>query len=129
MKKKAVPSKKKSAVKKVSGKKAAARKKAPAKKASARKAPKKRASAKKAARALPRKKKTNSRAHTRPTAPSSRPQPVPPGNEQPAQLVGEEDEHGPMHIPSHKPAPAYADMHQNDWAGKPPQHNIPIPKH
>ena len=41
---------------------------------------------------------------------------------------GEEDEHGPMHIPSHKPAPAYADMHKNDWAGEPPTHNIPIPK-
>ena len=48
-----------------------------------------------------------------------------------AQLAGgngEEDEHGPMHIPSHKPVPAYAEMHKNDWAGKPPQHNIPIPK-
>ena len=39
------------------------------------------------------------------------------------------DEHGPMHLPSHKPVPAYAQMHQNDWAGKPPTHNIPIPKH
>jgi hypothetical protein len=126
MKKKAVSRKKKAAVKKVSGKKAAARKKAPAKKASAHKAPKKKASSKKAAPA--RKKKTNSRAHTRATPPSSRPQPVPPGNEQPAQIAGE-DEHGPMHIPSHKPTPAYAQMHQNDWAGKPPQHDIPVPKH
>ena len=39
------------------------------------------------------------------------------------------DEHGPMHLPSHKPTPAYAEMHKNDWAGKPPQQNIPIPKH
>jgi hypothetical protein len=38
------------------------------------------------------------------------------------------DQHGPMHIPSHKPAPAYARLIQRSWAGKPPQHSIPIPK-
>jgi len=38
------------------------------------------------------------------------------------------DQHGPMHIPSHKPAPAYARLIQRAWAGKPPRHNIPIPK-
>src|SRR5579871_2882556 len=113
-KKKAVSRKKKSPVRKAAAKRAAPKKTA-----------KKKVSA---ARKPPRKKKTNPRAGTR-IAPPSRPRPVPPGNEQPAQLAGQEDEHGPLHIPSHKPAPAYAGMHQNDWAGKPPTHNIPIPKH
>ena len=122
-KKKSVSRKKKSPAKKAAG-----RKKAPARKAAARKAPKRKASARRSA--PPRKKKTKSRAGTRPVPPSVRhQQPVPPGSEQPPQLAGEEDEHGPMHIPSHKPAPAYASMHNNDWAGKPPQSNIPIPKH
>lgn len=121
-KKKAVSRKQKSPAKQAAARKGATRK------AAARKAPKKKASAKKTARSSPRKKKTNSRAGARVTPPLSRPQPVPPGNEQAPQLAGE-DEHGPMHIPSHKPAPAYARMHQNDWAGKPPQHDIPVPKH
>lgn len=123
MKKQAASRKKKSPAKKAAARKGATRK------AAARKAPKKKASSGKATRTPPRKKKTQSRAAKRPAPPSSRPQPVPPGNEQPAQLAGEEDEHGPMHIPSHKPAPAYAQMNQNDWAGKPPQHDIPVPKH
>lgn len=122
MAKKKALSKKKPAAKK-------AAKRATPKKSAPKKVAKKKAGAKRSATASkpPRKKKTNSRAGTR-IAPPSRPQPVPPGNEQPAQLAGE-DEHGPMHIPSHKPAPAYAQMHQNDWAGKPPQHDIPMPKH
>ena len=114
-------------------KKAASKKKPTAKKAAKRAAPKK--SAKKqaapkraASKRPPRRKKTVPRTHVRPTPPSSRPQPVPPGSEQPGQLASGEDEHGPMHIPSHKPAPAYASMHQRDWAGKPPQHEIPVPK-
>jgi hypothetical protein len=114
-------------------KKASSKKKPAAKKAAKRVAPKRSAKKKAApkraaAKRPPARKKTNSRAHTRATPPSSRPQPVPPGSEQPAQLAGG-DEHGPMRIPSHKPAPAYVRMHQNDWAGKPPTHNIPIPKH
>lgn len=117
MKKKAASRKKKSPARKAAGRKAATRK-----------APKKKASSKKPSRPLPRKKKTKSRAGTRVTPPLSRPQPVPPGSEQPPQFAGEEDEHGPMHIPSHKPAPAYAEMHKRDWAGQPPQHEIPIPK-
>jgi hypothetical protein len=124
MKKKTASRKKKSPVKKAAGRKAATKKAAP------KKAAKKKAGAKRsAATSKPPRKKTNSRAHTRTTPPSSRPQPVPPGNEQPAQLADQGDEHGPMHIPSHKPTPAYAEMHKNDWAGKPPTHNIPIPKH
>jgi len=123
MKKKAASRKQKSPAKKAAVRKGAT------KKAAARKAPKKKASAQKSVRTLPRKKKTNPRAGKRLVPPSARPQPVPPGNEQPAQLAGQDDEHGPMHIPSHKPTPAYAEMHKNDWAGKPPQHNIPIPKH
>jgi hypothetical protein len=43
-------------------------------------------------------------------------------------VVDPSDQHGPMHIPSHKPAPAYARLIQRSWAGKPPRHNIPIPK-
>jgi hypothetical protein len=117
-------------------KKAASKKKPAAKKATKKAAPKrlakKKAAPKRAAaKRPPSRKKTVPRAHVRPTPPSKRPQPVPSGSEQPAQLAGgngEEDEHGPMHIPSHKPVPAYAEMHKNDWAGKPPQHNIPIPK-
>ncbi|HEY1991765.1 MAG TPA: hypothetical protein VGH71_04835 [Gammaproteobacteria bacterium] len=121
MKKKAVSRKKQSPARKAAGRKGATRK------AAARKAPKQKASAK-SARAPSRKKKTKSRAGKRVTPPLSRPQPVPPGNEQAPQLAGEEDEHGPMHIPSHKPAPAYAEMHKRDWAGQPPS-DIPIPKH
>lgn len=117
MAKKKTPSKKKPAAKK-------AVKRAAPKRAAKQKAAPKRA----ASKAPPRKKKTSSRAHTRPTAPSSRQQPVPPGSEQSGQFVGGEDGHGPMHIPSHRPVPAYAGMHKNDWAGKPPTHNIPIPK-
>jgi hypothetical protein len=120
MAKKKAPSKKKPAAKK------AAKRAAPKKSAKKKAAPKRAASKRPSAR-----KKTVPRAHVRPTPPSNRPQPVPPGSEQPAQIAGgngEEDEHGPMHIPSHKPAPAYAEMHKNDWAGKPPTHNIPIPK-
>jgi len=120
------------AKKKTSSKKKPAAKKA-AKRAAPKRTAKKKAAPKRVAskRPLPRKKKTNPRAGSRIAPPSSRPQPVPPGSEQPVQIAGangEEDEHGPMHIPSHKPAPAYAEMHKNDWAGKPPQHNIPIPK-
>ena len=112
-------------------KKASSKKKPAAKKAAKRAAPKKSAPKRADAKTPLRKKKTTPRAHVRPTPPSSRPQPVSLGSGQPVQLVGgngEEDEHGPMHIPSHKPAPAYAGMHKNDWARKPPQHNIPIPK-
>lgn len=119
-------------------KKASSKKKPAAKKAAKRAAPKRSAKKKAApkravAKRPPARKKTNSRAHTRVTPPSNRPQPVPPGSEQPVQLAGgngngEEDEHGPMHIPSHKPTPAYAEMHKRDWAGHPPVHNIPIPK-
>jgi hypothetical protein len=110
-------------------KKAAPKKKAAARKAAPKKAPAKKVSAKKPAPKAPLKKKTTlSRAHKRPAPPSSRPQPVPPGSEQPAQLADPNDQHGPMHIPSHKPAPAYANMTQRSWAGKPPRHNIPIPK-
>jgi|SRR5579859_4455646 len=43
-------------------------------------------------------------------------------------LVDPNDQHGPMHIPSHKPAPAYIRLTQRSWAHKPPLHNIPIPK-
>jgi len=120
MKKKSASRKKKSPARKAATKKAAPKKKALKKKAGAKRST--------AARKPPRRKKTNPRAGTR-IAPPSRQQPVPPGSEQPAQLAGQEDEHGPMHIPSHKPAPAYAQMHQNDWSGKPPTHDIPIPKH
>jgi hypothetical protein len=113
MAKKKTPSKKKPAAKRAAPKKSAKKKAAP-----------KRAAAKRP----PARKKTVPRTHVRPTPPSNRPQPVPPGSEQPAQFAGGEDEHGPMHIPSHKPAPAYAEMHKRDWAGHPPIHNIPIPK-
>jgi hypothetical protein len=119
------------AKKKAPSKKKPAAKKKAAKRAAPKKAVKKTASKRAASKAPPHKKKTVPRAHVRPTPPSNRPQPVPPGSEQPVQLAGgngEEDEHGPMHMPSHKPAPAYAGMHKNDWAGKPPTHNIPIPK-
>jgi hypothetical protein len=124
MPKKKSASRKKSPAKKAAGRKAAAKKAVPKKTA------KKKTGAKRstAARKPPQRKKTNPRAGTGIASPS-RQQPVPPGSEQPAQLAGQEDEHGPMHIPSHKPAPAYAQMHQNDWSGKPPQHDIPIPKH
>lgn len=121
MKKKAASRNKRSPAKKATSRKGATRM------AAARKAPKQKAS-RKSARTPPRKKKTKSRAGMRVTPPLSRPQPVPPGNERPPQVAGEEDEHGPMHIPSHKPAPAYARMHNNDWAGRPPQHDIPVPK-
>jgi hypothetical protein len=117
-------------------KQASSKKKLAAKKAAKRAAPKKpvkkkTASKRAASKRVPPRKKTVPRAHVRPTPPSDRRQPVPPGSEQPAQLAGgngEEDEHGPMHIPSHKPAPAYAEMHKRDWASQPPRHNIPIPK-
>lgn len=119
------------AKKKAASKKKPAAKKA-AKKAAPKKAVKKKAAPKRtAAKTPPHKKKTVSRAHARLTAPSIRPQPLPPGSEQLLQFAGgdaEEDEHGPMHIPSHKPAPAYAEMHKRDWAGQPPRHDIPIPK-
>ncbi len=109
-------------------KKAAPKKKTAARKAAPKKAVAKKASAKKPAPKAPPKKTTLPRAHKRPVPPSSRPQPVPPGSGQPAQLADPNDQHGPMHIPSHKPAPAYAEMHKRDWANKPPRHNIPIPK-
>ncbi|HEX4300969.1 MAG TPA: hypothetical protein VH327_08875 [Gammaproteobacteria bacterium] len=112
-------------------KQASSKKKPAAKKAAKRAATKKPAKKKTAPKRPPARKKTVPRAHVRPTPPSDRRQPVPPGSEQPAQLAGgngEEDEHGPMHIPSHKPAPAYAGMRKDDWAGKPPTHSIPIPK-
>jgi hypothetical protein len=113
------------AKKKASSKKKPAAKKA-AKHAAPKKSAKKKAAPKRAASKRPAlRKKTVPRAHVRPTPP------LPSGSEQPVQLAGgngEEDEHGPMHIPSHKPAPAYAEMHKRDWANKPPQHNIPIPK-
>ena len=109
-------------------KKAAPKKKAAARKAAPKKAVAKKASAKKPAPKAPPKKTALPRAHKRPAPPSSRPQRVPPGNGQPVQLTDSNDQHGPMHIPSHKPAPAYANMTQRAWAGKPPRHNIPIPK-
>ena len=122
MKKKAASRKKKSPSKSAAARKGASRK------AAARKAPKKKASSGKATRTPPRKQKTKSHAGKRPVPPSARPQPMSPGNGQPTQFAGQEDQHGPMHIPSQKPAPAYAEMHQNDWAGRPPQHEIPVPK-
>ena len=42
--------------------------------------------------------------------------------------VDPNDQHGPMHIPSHKPMPAYARLTQRSWAGKPPLHSIPLPR-
>ena len=88
-------------------KKSASKKKAPAKKAAARKhAPKKAATKKPALKLV---KKT--------VVPKL--QPI---------MADPDDQHGPMHIPSHKPTPAYARLTQRSWAGKPPQHSIPIPK-
>ena len=110
-KKKTASRKKKSPTKKAAGRKTTARKAAR----------KKRAAPRKAAPTAQRSKKFKSR-------PASRPQPMLPGNGQARQSAGD-DEHGPMHMPSHKPTPAYAGMHKNDWAGKPPTHDIPIPKH
>lgn len=110
-KKKTASRKKNSSTRKAAGRETAAKKAAP----------KQRAASRKAAPTAQRKKKIKSR-------PASRPRPVPPGNGQAPQSAGD-DEHGPMHIPSHKPTPAYAGMHKNDWAGKPPTHDIPIPKH
>ena len=54
--------------------------------------------------------------------------PAPKPASRPQRVIDTNDQHGPMHIPSHKPAPAYAGMSQNKWAGNPPRHNIPIPK-
>jgi hypothetical protein len=117
-------------------KKPAARKKAPARKPAAKKKPAKK-------QAPVRKKKTTiPRGGTRTTPPAPKPeqrrriQPVPPGSEHaPMREPGgrqpeirADDQHGPMHVPSHKPAPAYAEMHKRDWASKPPRQNIPIPK-
>lgn len=123
MKRKTVPRKKKTA-----GRSAGSRKGAARKAASRKKAPRRATGRKAARRAPPKRKKTLPRAGSRLVPPSARPQPVPPGSEQPPQLAREEDEHGPMHLPSHKPAPAYAQMHKRDWAGQPPVQEIPVPK-
>jgi hypothetical protein len=123
--------KKTSRKKKAAVRKTGSRKSATQKAASRKKVTRKAAGKKTGRRSPPKKKKTIPRAGTRP----ARPRPVPPGAERPPMTVdqpgiraAEEDEHGPMHLPSHKPAPAYAEMHKRDWANQPPVQDIPVPK-
>lgn len=102
----------------------------PKKKSAAKKRP---AARRKAKQAAP-KRRVKKKAAAKRAAPKLPPRPRRVILRSPAPLAsGQEpptsEGHGPMHIPSHRPAPAYAQMQQNDWSGKPPTHDIPIPKH
>jgi len=90
---------------------------APKKKTASKKKPAKRAAARKPAPRKAAAKQPMLKLVKKITAPKLQPLRVDPN-----------DQHGPMHIPSHKPVPAYARLTQRSWAGKPPLHSIPLPR-